>query len=388
MAKTNENPLAGFDILSDFLVGENKSKKDIATESGGEAFQNIEPEDLEKKLSGDDGKSKKEPVIEDKKKEDKKTVVEEELEDPADNKKKNDTKKKEPEPEEDTRSAEDKEYEAEISNFFGKELVTKLGIDLDEEDLKLTKIEDVLDLMSQIVSENSKPTYASPEVEAYDEFVKNGGTLREFYDEIHSGRVDISKVNLEDEFDQKSIVREDLLNRGYKEDRIKKMVERYAEAETLKEEAEDALESLKEFNAKKAETLLREKENERKEFEKQQQNFYRDVNDTIKTISNIGGFPVSEKEKRELIQYAFVPEKDGLTKYQKEYGSNVLNIIESAFFAKNRGKLVEDAKKKGSTDAYKSLRDKLKAKGKVDEDNPKGKLSSSSLGDFGRGIIF
>jgi hypothetical protein len=91
------------------------------------------------------------------------------------------------------------------------------------------------------------------------------------------------------------------------------------------------------------------------------------------------------------LQYAFVPDEDGMTKYQKEFRGDVLNILESAYFTKNKIKAADDASKKGNTDAYKTLRDKLKAKGnKQVDDNQKGnkKLGSGSLGDFGKGIIF
>jgi hypothetical protein len=274
-------------------------------------------------------------------------------------------------------------------------LSKKLKLDVDEKDLKFESVDEVLEFMSEIINENSKPTYASDEVEAYDEYVRNGGSLKDFYREVYSGKLDVNTVDIEKEYDQRAVVRENLLNQGYKEDKIKKMISRYEESETLKEEAEDAVELLKEFNQKKAESLLVSQKNEAAQIRKQQQKFFEDVNTTIKSISDIKGFPISEKEKRELLQYAFNPEEDGLSKYQKDYKSDVMNILESAWLAKNRDKNLaittsDDASKKGSSDAYKTLRDKLKAKGnKQVDDNQKGsKLGSSSLGDFGRGIIF
>ena len=208
---------------------------------------------------------------------------------------------------------------------------------------------------------------------------------------MYSGKLDPASIDLEKDYDQRAVIRENLINQGYKEDKIKKMISRYEESETLKEEAEDALELVKESNQKKAESLLVYQRNEAARVQREQQKFLSDVNTTIKSISNIKGFPISEKEKRELLQYAFTPEEDGLTKYQKEYRGDVLNILESAFFCKNKDKLktVDDASKKGNTDAYKTLRDKLKARGsKQTEDKSTKKLGSGSLGDFGKGIIF
>jgi hypothetical protein len=388
MAEKTIKPLAGFDVLADFIVG---NKDGISTASltdddkGNNSYQDIDPEDLEKQMSI---KTDDKPPVKDK------TVDE-----PKDIKDVKDTKVKDiPKPDEDepeVKTPEDIEYESEISTFFGAELAKKLKLDVDEKDLKFESIDEVLELMSEIVNENSKPTYASDEVEAYDEFVRNGGSLKEFYKEMYSGKVDPTEIDLEKEYDQRAIVRENLLNQGYKEDKIKKMISRYEEAETLKEEAEDALELVNEYKQKYAESLLVHQKNEAAAIKAQQQKFYENVNSTIKNISDIKGFPISEKGKRELLQYAFAPEDDGLSRYQKEYRGDVMNILESAWLAMNRNKKLaiieaDDASKKGNTDAYKTLRDKLKAKGtkQVDDNQKSNKLGSGSLGDFGRGIIF
>lgn len=384
MANKVDKPLAGFDILADFIVG-NKGGGSFNPKDDEGQFQDIDPVDLQKQMSGDDADDKTD-LPDDKKKVDVKDKV---VDEPI--KKNIDTKKDEPEDVEDiVKSPEDVEYESEISTFFGSELAKKLKLDVDDKDLKFESIDEVLELMSEIVNDNSKPTYASEEVEAYDEFVKNGGNLKDFYKEIYSGKLDTKAVDIEKEYDQRAVVRENLLNQGYREDKIKKMIGRYEESETLKEEAEDALELVNEFNQKKADSLLVEQRNSAQRVQKQQQKFYEDVNSTIKSISDIRGIPITEKQKRELLQYAFTPEDDGLSKYQKEYRTDVTNILESAFFAMNKKqKIVDDASKKGNSDAYKTLRDRLKAKGNKQDDDQKGnKMSRGSLGDFGKGIIF
>jgi hypothetical protein len=383
MADKGSKPLDGFDVIADFLVG---PKAGIPTLDGekvkGEGqYQDIDPEDLQKELGEEGAEDKtKEDKTEDTKKEDKKPEPKKE-------------EKKEEEPTEDVKSDEDKEYESEISSFFAGELVKKLGIDSDVKDIKFDSIDDVIELMSEIVNENSKPTYSSEEVEKYDEFVKNGGDLRGFYREVYSGKLDPGSLDLEKEYDQRAIVRENLLNQGYKEDKIKKMISRYEESETLKEEAEDALDLVKEFNQKKQESLLEEQRKNAELLRKQQQKFYTDVNTTIKNISDFRGFPVSEKEKRELLQYAFTPDDDGLTQYQRDMRADVYNILESAYFAKNRDKVkAGNASNKGDTDAYKTLRDKLKARSTKTaddaKDNSKSKVTKNSLGDFGKGIFY
>ena len=390
MSDKDKKPLAGFDVLADFIVGKDPSKSSLGNE-GDDTYQDIDPDELEKKINGDD--SDVDDTDKDKKPVDKKDNLDvNKKDDDTDDKKNVDTKDKKNDDNKDDLSDEDKEYESEISTFFGSELVKKLGLDIDESDLKFEKIDEVLELMKEIVAENSKPVYASDEVEAFDEFVRNGGSLRNFYNDVYSGKLDPSSVDLEKEYDQRAVIRENLLNQGYKEEKIKRMIARYEESETLKEEAEDALELVTEFNQKKADSLLVKQKKEAEELVKAQQKFYSDVNSTIKNISDIGGFPLTEKEKRELLQYAFTPDSDGLTKYQKELRGDVLNILESAYFTMTKKhRNMGNVSKRENTDAYKTLRDKLKAKGnkQIDDDNLKGKKTgSSSLGDFGRGIIF
>lgn len=397
MAEKIIKPLAGFDVLADFIVGKDVAKFNAGgpdNDKDGGGFRDIDPEALKDILSDDTTPDNKIVVPPVEPKEPKVPVEPKEPKVP-----------KEPKipvippiepvvPVEPT--DEDKEYESEISSYFAGQFAKKLNLDIPDEDLKFEKIDDVLDLMSEIVTENSKPVYASDEVEAYDEFVRNGGVLKDFYKEVYSGKLDTTSLDLEKEYDQRTVVRENLLNQGYKEEKIKKMISRYEEAETLKEEAEDALDLVKEFNQNKAQSLLVQQRNEADSARKQQQRFFEDVNSTIKSISNIKGFPITEKEKRELLQYAFNPEEDGSSRYQKEYRSDVMNILESAYFAMNRKKNLNiadtDASKKGNSDAYKTLRDRLKAKGNkqqvVDNNQKSNNVGRGSLGDFGRGMIF
>jgi len=387
MAGKVDKPLDGFDMIADFLVGPKDGILKPDSDMTAGQYQDIDPEELQKKMGGDD-----EPVKKDNEPKDDTKKVDPKKDDGIippedDTNKDDDTSKK------DDKSDEDKEYEAEISSFFAGQLVDELGLGDDFKDVKFENIGEVLELMKEIVSENSKPTYASEEVEKYDEFVKNGGNLKDFYKEVFANKLDLEAVDVEKDYDQRAIVRENLLNQGYKEDKIKRMISRYEESETLKEEAEDALDLLKEFNKKKQDSLLERQKKDAEEAKKQQQKFFNDVNETIKNISDFRGFPISEKEKRELLQYAFAPDEDGLTKYQKDLRSDVYNILESAYFAKNKDKASKsNNSNKGDADTFKTLRDKLKARSNkvVDNDtnNSKGKSSRSSLGDFGKGIFY
>ena len=66
-------------------------------------------------------------------------------------------------------------------------------------------MEDIVNFMKDLVTEASKPNYANEEVAKFDEFVRNGGSLRDFYDSNIEGKVNTENVDLESEFNQKMV---------------------------------------------------------------------------------------------------------------------------------------------------------------------------------------
>jgi hypothetical protein len=54
-----------------------------------------------------------------------------------------------------------------------------------------------------------------------------------------------------------------------------------------------------------------------------------------------------------------VADADGMTKYQKDYLSDVNNLLESAYFTKNKDALLDRAKRQGSSDSLRDLQKKL-----------------------------
>ena len=187
--------------------------------------------------------------------------------------------------------------------------------------------------------------------------------------------MDLENLDLTSENVQKNVIRELLTTvNGYKEERVKRTLTRFEDGGILEEQAEDAVELLKEYKEDKQQKLLDGQENYDKEVKLQQQNFYSDVEDSIKDLKEVRGIKISNKDKKELLDYIFKPESDGRTKYQKEYASNVQHLIESAFFTKDKDKntLVIKAKQSAKSEAYKELHQKIKAS--------KGKRQKSSGG--------
>jgi hypothetical protein len=340
MSEKSTPTFGGFEALSDMLIKKDGAPLNTEVEDD---IPEIEPEELEKKISR---KTVKKEVEE----EPEEVVEEEEVEEET-----------EETPSEETDDI--TEAEPEIATFVADKLASELNWDLKDE--KFESIGDVIDYMAAIVEENSKPSYASDEVQRFDEYVKNGGDLRTFYTSVYSGKIDPEKVDLDVAENQRSIVREHLRNLGYKEEKINSAITRYEEKGVLEDEAVDALESVKEFNDTQKEKLLNDQRKLADEYKKEQQKFYSNVQKSIEDIEDIRGIQINKKQKVELLEYIFRPDENGTTQYQKDYSSNIKHLVESAFLVKEGDKLFKKVEEKAKSEAYKSLQDKLKAnKGK------------------------
>ena len=375
----NVEAFGGFDELVDMITRVDKDPKDVSRgdkPAGVKLSKSVEDKDIEdvdddvEVIDEVDDEEDKHPVadtLSDKDKEDYEEDIQDEKED----------KQKVSKGSEDTTDL--GEVEPEISEYFANSLVEKLGLDIDK-DAKFEKLDDVVDLISQVIEANSLPTYANEEVEEYDKYVRNGGNLKSFYDQLYSGGVDPDRLDIENEKDQKLAIETNLKNLGYKEDRIKKTIDRYEDAEVLKDEAIDAVESIKEYQSKKAKTLLANQEKEKIAAETRNQEFVDNVMKYVNNLKEINGVDVDSKTKKEIVDYIFRVKPDGTTQFQKDYAADVVkNLVGSAYYQKYGDSILSKTSKKATDAALNKVRDKLKAS--------KGKRNTGSSGGQGLGKV-
>lgn len=131
----------------------------------------------------------------------------------------------------------------------------------------------------------------------------------------------------------------------------------------MEDEAEDALEAMKDIEETKKEQLL---SNQKKEHEKRiakQQEFVDNVVNEINAMKDIRGIKVPEKDRKALLSYIFKADSEGKTQYQKDYQKSVKNLIESAYFTMKGDTLLDSAKKIGTSSAIKNLKQSLRSTG-------------------------
>ena len=373
----NKNTLNGFEAILESLnpnVGANKTKEIDNIDNEFDAVEELTDEELEalrgktsKKSTNNkedeeeeeddvDGKGEEDDDIETNepsktKKSSKKTTKTDKDNDTVDEKGEED----------DIDSDDGTTSEELIVNFFDS-LSEQLGwSDVEDEDKPKTA-EDLIEYFKDVIEENSVPQYASEEVEKLDEFVRNGGNLKDYFS--IDADIDLDNIEVEDnEINQKLVVKEFLKEKGFSAKQIDKKITKYEDAGILEDEAVDALEALKDIKAERKEKLLEEQQKSDRETQKQQQTFFNNVVSEIKGMDSIYGIEIPEKDKRALLEYIFKPDAEGVTKYQKDYAKSLKNLITSAYFTMKGDSLITIAKQKGKKDALDNFKNSLRGSG-------------------------
>lgn len=366
----NKNTLNGFEAILDGLVpnvGTNKNN-DIDNDLNDIVSEELTDEELEAlRNPKKDKKVEKEETEEDDETEDVDDVEEEE--EPAETKPKKSKKKPESKVDEDDNieevedndTSDDNKSEEVIVNFFDS-LSEQLGWDDVDDEEKPKTAEDLIEYFRDVIEENSVPNYASEEVEKLDEFVRNGGNLKDYFS--IDADLDLDNIDVEDnEINQKLIVKEFLKEKGFSTKQIEKKITKYEDAGILEDEATDALEALRDIKAERKEKLLEQQQKQAREAEKQQQEFFQNVVSEIKGMNSIYGIDIPEKDKRALLEYIFKPDANGVTKYQKDYAKSLKNLITSAYFTMKGDSLITIAKQKGRKDALDNFKNSLRGNG-------------------------
>lgn len=362
-----EITLNGFEVFEEFMPGSNVQNKTVQQPGNNNDDNNIDIIDsAAEELTDEELEALRNP----KKKDDKKDDVDETVKnDDVESEPKKKNKKTETDLDTDTQKEDDNndnepDDESEdnaVSTFFSV-MAEKFGWDIEEDEDIPTTPEELVEYFQQVVEENSVPRYASEEVEALDNFVKNGGNLRDYF-EIE-GELDLDNIDIEeDENNQKLVVKEFLKEKGFSTKQIEKKLSKYEDAGLLEDEATDALEALKEIKEQKKQQLLQDQEKASKQAKQRQQEYFNTVVNEIKGMDNIRGIKIPEKDKKVLLEYIFKPDANGQTAFQRDWSKSVRNLLESAYFTMKGDILLKAAKNEGSSDAINRFKNSLNKSG-------------------------
>ena len=376
----DSNTLNGFEVFEDFMMPGNNVNSNRMPGNENEfegASEELTDEELEELRKGNKGNKEEEEDVDDPKnkpsKKSKPEDNEEEEEEEGDNEPNND-----PNNDIDNNQGEDIESNA-VTSFF-EALSDKMGWELDEDEELPQTPEELVEYFKDVIEENSVPQYASEEVEALDNFVKNGGNLRDYFQ--IDGDLDLEEINIEDsEVNQKLVIKEFLKEKGFNAKQIEKKLTKYEEAGLLEDEATDALEALRDIKEQKKQELLEAQEKRAKELKKRQQEQFNTVVSELKGMDNIRGIKIPQKDKQALLEYIFKPTADGKTQYQKDYSKSVKNLLESAYFTMKGDTLLKAAKSEGSNAAINKFKNSLNRTGVSRKTKRQDNTSTESMWD-------
>ena len=166
---------------------------------------------------------------------------------------------------------------------------------------------------------------------------------------------------MEDELNQKAVVRDYMKMQGYDDEQISRKIERYEDADMLEEEAQDAVVRLKQITQQQLALQQQQQEQIRQAQEEQARQFITSLNSSISSLDNIRGISIPKEDRKALLDYITRTDADGLTQYQKDFNSNLVNnLIESAYFTMKGDALLGTAKRNGQTSAASKLRTMLR----------------------------
>lgn len=254
-------------------------------------------------------------------------------------------------------SAEDVTEAQQVSALFdavGESLGWNMADFKDEE--KPVTVEEFTNYLGKVVEHNSVPQYADDRIAQLDEYVKNGGKFEDFYQKQQE-TLSFDNLDLENEDNQKSVIRELLKHNGYSDEQINNKISRYEDADMLYDESNDALDRLKVIRQQEIEESQKQQEEYARQQEEQNRQFFQSVQSDINNLSTIRGISIPKEDRAALYEYIFKVDQDGVSQYQKDFNKNLSkNLIESAYFTMKGDSLVSGAKRDGETSAAEKLR--------------------------------
>ena len=245
-----------------------------------------------------------------------------------------------------------------IGAFFDA-FAEELGWDV-ADDEKPNSVEGLVDYIGSVIEQNSTPKYADDRIAQLDNYVKNGGRFEDFY-QRQQDALSLDNLDIEDESNQKAAVRELYRLQGYDDEQISRRIERFEDADMLEEEAQDAVERLRTIRTQQLEQARQQQEQARQAQEAQARQFMEDLTGSINSLDNIRGISIPKQDRKALYDYITKVDADGLTQYQKDFNSNMVNnLIESAYFTMKGDALLGEATRSGRTSAANKLRTMLR----------------------------
>jgi len=195
---------------------------------------------------------------------------------------------------------------------------------LDELDDDVEDTPDALELAVKKTIDNSISTYKEsiPDVgKQFLDYLEKGGDPYTFLETVNR-TVDYKTLDLENEDNQKLVLREYFKTQDWSAEEIEDALLDYEEGMILKKRAEKAIKDLDKIHSKQVQELQAQQEAANAERLKQYEEYVNTVKTSIHSTNQLAGLQITEAEKSQFEKYLLEADKDGLTGYAKDLQSN------------------------------------------------------------------
>lgn len=222
---------------------------------------------------------------------------------------------------------EDNEDSSDNDSVFAeiaKNLKSKAVIDIDDEELKSIKTEEDFDsLIEKTVEEKLQKEISYWFENTFDDKTRElvlqlskGGNLEDLLLQQKAA------FDLTNEKEQEAAVRLWLKESGMDNEEIEDNIQLYKDSDTLEAKSKTAVIKLEKIREKREKELEQKRQLEEQEKEKEKAEIIDNIKEKIKTADEIKGFPITDKDRNELLTYIMVPS----VKYKDPVTNKIINI--------------------------------------------------------------
>jgi hypothetical protein len=261
---------------------------------------------------------------------------------------------------------EDDDEEDEMSDSVVSEVLDKLGYDLEGDNYNDTAeglAQMTEDLASKIADDRiDEVLEAFPLVKKHLDYVLAGGQSQNFM-EAYDPNLDYSQVTIEedDHRSQKAILADYLELKGHDNEFINEMLGDFEDTGKLYEKAEAARNALAKHQNNKREQMIEQQRRETAAQQKQVEEFWSGVSETIEDADSFAGISVPKRDKNKFFDYLSTPvTKEGYTQRDLDHANADMEIKLAIDYLMYTGFDLSDIiSSKAKTQNAKTLRERI-----------------------------
>jgi len=245
------------------------------------------------------------------------------------------------------------------------EVISKLGYKLEGDYSDTT--EGLVEMTKEVASKMADDRIdevleAFPLVKEHLQYVLSGGQSQEFM-KAYDPNLDYNTFKLEetDTRSQKAILSDYFSIKGHDKEFINEMLEDYEDSGKLHAKAEAARTALGKAQEQQRGQLIEQQQKQRDAQHAEQQKFWNEIADTIKTSKEFQGLTVPEKEKSKFFNYLSRPvTREGYTQRDLDHSEAAVDVKLAIDYLMYKGFNLNDIiNTKAKTKQSKSLREKI-----------------------------